>query len=462
MIPAPDEETLARAILTYCQDGADAVMFATIKGASDAVRVLRLLSESVSNVSAQRHGATATLERNFLTGIARWGRKADGRASQAFHTALARWQHRLAQLPTLHPPDLADLLTSGGTQWIIAPHSAFWPSQLTDLSTRKDWAAPLCLWGVGAHEALTSCDKPVAVVGSRNIDDYGRHVACGIAEHAAAAGHLVISGGAFGADACAHQSAIAAMRRLGPQVAGRTVAVFAGGLNHIGPERNMDLFEGITANRGVLISELCPDTIPEAHRFLLRNRIIAALASSVVVTQARLRSGALNTANWAVELSREVYAAPGRIDNATNAGCNALIHDAKAIILCSAESVGQLMHQPHPPRQSNTPSHIDPQTAGDAPPWGGGTNSGHIQRAAGSEQALSPSQQVVASAIRRCRRLGKAATLETLLAERQTMRKSASLEPFTSASLMVTLGEMELLGLIDIRAGGITLATGSG
>ena len=191
---------------------------------------------------------------------------------------------------------LADWFTMDGTQWIIGPGHPCWPAQLTDLSIRSDWAPPLCLWVKGDPRALTSCAKPVGIVGSRDVNEYGRYVAHTVAEQAAVDGHLVVSGGAMGTDAAAHWGALNALHGRKPGCVGRTVAVFAGGLNHMGPARNRTLFERIESQGGALISELCPGTIPEARRFLLRNRIIAALSSTLVVAQARLRSGALNTA----------------------------------------------------------------------------------------------------------------------------------------------------------------------
>lgn len=128
---------------------------------------------------------------------------------------------------------------------------------------------------------------------------------------------------------------------------GKTIAVFAGGLNHMGPRCNYQLFEQIIAKGGACISELCPDTIPVGHRFLLRNRIIAALASKIIVAQARLQSGALNTATWATDLNRELYAIPGDINQPNNAGCNKLIHDSQAIILCSNQDIDILFPQSH-------------------------------------------------------------------------------------------------------------------
>lgn len=117
----------------------------------------------------------------------------------------------------------------------------------------------------------------------------------------------------------------------------------------MGPLRNRDLFQSMERQGGALISEMHPETIPEGRRFLLRNRIIAALSSTIVVAQARHRSGALNTANWGAELGREVYAAPGRIDTPENIGCNRLIHQGKATLLISATDITGLCHPPHRP-----------------------------------------------------------------------------------------------------------------
>lgn len=112
-----------------------------------------------------------------------------------------------------------------------------------------------------------SCPEPVGIVGSRGVSDYGRQSAHELALRMARAGHLVVSGGALGTDAAAHWGAVKAMDEMSAALAGRTVAVFAGGLNHIGPKSNQNLFEQIESHSGALISELCPGTVPEARRF---------------------------------------------------------------------------------------------------------------------------------------------------------------------------------------------------
>ncbi|MCH9275065.1 DNA-protecting protein DprA [Bifidobacterium amazonense] len=444
---APDDDALARAVLTCCLDGADAIMYATIKGASDGAReVLSLLAETgagpadggARGSSVSSESARTALEERFVRGLVRWGRKPTPSTLSAFRGSLDGWRRRLSRLDTLDDSYLAGLLTEDGRQWIIAPGHPCWPEQLADLSIRKDWAAPLCLWGLGDPGALVSCAKPVGVVGSRGANEYGRAIAREVGRRAAADGHLVVSGGAMGADAAAHWGALAPLDEgYGPDATGRTVAVFAGGLNHVGPHCNLPLFERITACGGALISEMSPDTIPEARRFLLRNRIIAAMASTVVVVQARLRSGALNTANWATELGRDVYAAPGGIDAPHNAGCNRLIHDNQAILLMSARGIDEYCHPPHmpsPPRRQET---------ADASAASGvcGADEDH----AGTTGPEKSGLDAVRQAVRRCRRSRGVPSVEAVAAH---MDGSPGL-----SDVIALLGELELDGTVSVQGG---------
>lgn len=438
----PDRETLARAALTYCLDGADAIMYATIKGVGSGARTLELLIDSrPGNAGPQANAARSALDRMFAIGLARWGRKVGPQSMKAFHRALAGWHTRLATLPTFAWEGLADWFTMDGRQWIIGPTSPHWPRQLQDLSTRKDWASPLCLWGVGEVRALTSCDKPIAIVGSRGATDYGRTVARETAMRVAAGGHLVVSGGALGTDAAAHWGALAAIDAAGADDGdtagiGRTVAVFAGGLNHIGPSSNMRLFDRMVERGGALISELCPGTIPEARRFLLRNRIIAALASTVVVAQARLRSGALSTANWACDLNRELIAVPGPITMPHNAGCNRIIADHQAMLLTCVEEIDDLIHAAHRPD-------IGPAAAAAA---NGETEDGDDGVEDGVKYGVDAG--TVLTAIRSCRRRHVPATCDALL---ERLRED---EPsYAMARLTAELGELEAAGVIRWEQG---------
>lgn len=446
-----DSDTLARAALTCCIDGADAIMYATIKGIGSASDVLQLIIASRPQASeAAATAASKTLERGFIDGLIRWGRQPNTRSLDAFRTTLAGWHRRLERLPSLHIESLTEWLTAEGTQWIIGPNSPYWPHQLDDLSIRRDWAAPLCLWGIGDPGALVSCPAPIAVVGSRGVNEYGRVLARHIGERAAADGHLVVSGGAMGADAAAHWGALAAMESAADSnYVGRTVAVFAGGLNHVGPQCNQLLFDRIVALRGALISELCPNTIPEARRFLLRNRIIAALGAQVIVTQARLRSGALNTAGWAAELGREVYAAPGDAGTPHNAGCNKLIRDHQAILLMSADDTREICHQAHHPITTTGNDTENCQQSQNAP------SQEDISAISSPQQALVTTEddgyRTLATAIRRCR-------AQRLRADIETVTSCMDGAPSMS-DIFALLGRLELEGLITINNGVISLTS---
>ncbi|AKV56046.1 hypothetical protein AB656_01315 [Bifidobacterium actinocoloniiforme DSM 22766] len=486
-------------MLTYCIDSPDALLYAALLGAGSACALLEALeapparavnettATSATGAMSARQTAPARAQGNldgmFISGSARWGHRASQRDVGKFHRAVAQWRTRLADLAGLGVHELERRFSGGGAYWIIGPDHPCWPAQLGDLALRSDWAPPLCLWGRGDPAALVSCPRPIAIVGSRSCNAYGRFVARHVGLKAAESGHLVVSGGAMGADANAHWGALAATRPYGPRP-GRTVAVFAGGLGHMGPRSNQRLFRAIENQGGALISELCPDTIPEARRFLLRNRIIAALAHSVVVAQARHRSGALNTASWAAELGREVYAAPGSIDNPENTGCNRLIHEGKAMILISATDLSDVCHAAHDPCLPESPGKRDRQsTPAPAPPapanqrdrtqgkerWeepqaalemagsrsrtGKQTGDGSGAQASIPEEPTQPTddQARLVKAIRACQARGIEASCENiaaLLAHRQGSDGPPSIQ-----TVMQTAGSMELLGLITIVGG---------
>lgn len=356
----PDvEDTLARALLSYCADGPDPIMhnlvLASVNGKLEGpAAILDCLRQEYSCKTPGTGRYAQRLQHAYIEYLTEIEPTHIATGRRSFTTRIDRWLARYAQIPDLRDEDLHAWITSDGKYWILTPEHPHWPKPLNDLHLRGYVPVPLCLWGQGRPSTLVLCQQPVAIVGSRELDDYGRQVTQAIACAVGSEGHVVISGGAIGADACAHQAAIRC--RSGPSrktrpndadASGLTVAVFAGGLDHMGPARNLELFEAILSSGGTLLSELSPDTIPAAPRFLSRNRIIAALAGSVVVTQARVRSGALNTAHWADMLCREVYAVPGMVTSPNNAGCNALIRDHKAESILKPEEVANLITHRH-------------------------------------------------------------------------------------------------------------------
>jgi DNA processing protein len=225
--------------------------------------------------------------------------------------------------------DLETIARFGGR--LVTPEDDEWPPGLEDLGAES----PLCLW-VRGEEPLPTIGPSAAVVGSRDATGYGLSVSGDIARGLADVGVTVVSGGAYGIDGQAHR---AALTSSGPSVP--TVAVLAGGVDRYYPSGHEDLLREV-ARRGHLISELPPGASPSKHRFLKRNRLIAAMSVVTVVVEARWRSGALSTARRAVELGRHVAAVPGSVYSANSAGCHRLLRDG-ATCVTDAKEVFELI-----------------------------------------------------------------------------------------------------------------------
>ncbi|MDP9093766.1 MAG: DNA-processing protein DprA [Actinomycetota bacterium] len=195
-----------------------------------------------------------------------------------------------------------------------------------------DPVPPLALWVKGSGDLLAVGVRSVAIVGARAATAYGEHVTAELAYGLAQREVLVVSGGAYGIDASAHRSALAAGRP--------TMVVCAGGLDRPYPAGNASLFER-AADGGLLVSESPPGSTPQRHRFLTRNRLIAAFSTGTLVVEAAARSGAANTAAHATRMGRPVMAVPGPITSAMSAGCHALLardHD-RALLVTSVDDV---------------------------------------------------------------------------------------------------------------------------
>jgi DNA processing protein len=177
---------------------------------------------------------------------------------------------------------------------------------------------------------LTAKDKnAVAMVGSRMTTHYGVEAARKLAYQLAYVGVTVVSGGARGIDTASHQGALAAK--------GRTVAVLGTGINIVFPPENRDLFERI-AGSGAVITQFPFNRNGDRQTFAIRNRIVAGMTLGAIVVEADMNSGALITANFAIEYGRQVFAVPGRIDSPRSKGCHDLIK--KGAKLCEgAEDV---------------------------------------------------------------------------------------------------------------------------
>ncbi|MCM6774526.1 DNA-processing protein DprA [Nocardia sp. CDC159] len=225
--------------------------------------------------------------------------------------------------------DLAHIDGVGGR--LLTRDDDSWPGRLADLDTlAPDAFAPVALWTRGQHRLDAYSAYTVAVVGARAATDYGIHVAADLAGELTTRGWNVVSGGAFGVDAAAHAAALRCGRP--------TVAVLPCGLDRLYPSQNADLFTRILDN-GLIVSEYPPGEPARRDRFIHRNRLTVALSTGVVVCEAGLRSGTLNTARWAYQLGRPVAAVPGSIYSAASRGCHQLIRDGHARLATSTEDV---------------------------------------------------------------------------------------------------------------------------
>jgi DNA processing protein len=179
---------------------------------------------------------------------------------------------------------------------------------------REIYDPPVVLYVKGE---LTAKDRNgVAVVGSRQTTHYGIETARKLAYQLAYVGVTVVSGGARGIDTAAHQGALSAK--------GRTIAVLGTGINRVFPTENAELFERIAVN-GALVTQFPFNRPADRQSFPIRNRIVAGMTLGTVVVEANATSGALITANMAVEAGRQIFAVPGRIDSPRSKGCHDLI-----------------------------------------------------------------------------------------------------------------------------------------
>lgn len=252
---------------------------------------------------------------------------------------------------------------------IVTPEDDEWPHQVGDLRRLlelpsdnridRDTAPPLCLWVRGPLPLAETLDRSVAVVGARAATSYGEHVATGLAFGLAERGWTVVSGGAYGIDSTAHRGALTA--------GGATVAVLACGVDRPYPTGNTSLFDRI-AETGLLVSEWPPGADPVRHRFLIRNRVIAAATRGTVVVEASARSGASQTLRRAQALGRRPMVVPGPVTSAMSVGCHHLLREHPQIRLVTGlphvlEEVGSIGNDLAPtPRGPDRPHDVlDPE-----------------------------------------------------------------------------------------------------
>ncbi len=245
---------------------------------------------------------------------------------------------------------------------LVCPGDAGWPDSLDVLTEagaiERRGGLPLALWVRGPGDLRTLTARSCAVVGARAASQYGLYVAAEMASGLADRDIAVVSGGAFGIDASAHRGTLAA--------GGQTVAVLASGVDVAYPRAHEQLLQWI-ADDGLVVSEVPPGSTPRRPRFLIRNRLIAALTQGTIVVEAALRSGALNTAAWAERCHREVMGVPGPVTSATSAGVHRLLRDGGAVLVTdadeAAEQIGRMGEDlaPVKPGERRTRDDLDPR-----------------------------------------------------------------------------------------------------
>jgi len=267
--------------------------------------------------------------------------------------AVERWAPRLTALDIRRELDVLERL--GGS--LVVPGDPWWPPGLDDLEQ-----PPFCLWlrgdpallvgreemgaapgtsGLPTREdrmgdgqgAGRGAGRALALVGARDSTAYGERMAIELAQGLTERGALIVSGGAFGIDAAAHRGALAA---------GPTLSVSAGGVDRLYPAGNSALLQAVV-DHGALVAEVPPGSQPARHRFLTRNRIIAAMTGATVVVEAAWRSGALSTAHHAMEIGRPVGAVPGPVTSMASGGCHRLLRQGATCVTDVEETLELLL-----------------------------------------------------------------------------------------------------------------------
>ncbi|MFI9614228.1 DNA-processing protein DprA [Streptomyces sp. NPDC052023] len=288
---AADDEVLGRVLLTRVLEPGDEVAGRWVRelGAGEVVRRLRGAGAPLTGVSARR------------------------------------WEGLRTRAGRAEPERDLEVARAAGVRF-VCPGEAEWPGQLDDLGDGR----PLGLWVRGPAGLRMWALRSVAVVGARACTEYGAHMAVTLAAGLAERGWVVVSGGAYGVDGAAHRGALGA--------GGATVAVLACGVDRPYPPGHARLL-GRIAEQGLVVGELPPGDHPTPSRFIVRNRVIAALTRGTVVVEAALRSGSLVTARAAQRLGRHTMGVPGPATSAQSAGVHELLRGEATLVTDAAEVV---------------------------------------------------------------------------------------------------------------------------
>ncbi len=217
---------------------------------------------------------------------------------QGAHERFGREQRMLA-------PHALKTATLSAQARFITPWDTEWPASLNDLDQTSS-APPIGLW-VRGYPKLNTMQQRVAIIGTRNPTPTTATLTREWARWLTWAGHTIISGGATGIDTAAHEGAVAAANRLNQPSA---LVFLPCGINVTYPTDNRELFRQIATGAGLLVSEYAPHMAPTRTSFLERNRLVAAFAQTILISQASPKSGTQNTVTWAKQIGRRLHAIP--------------------------------------------------------------------------------------------------------------------------------------------------------
>ena len=203
-----------------------------------------------------------------------------------------------------------------------------YPKQL-----REIYNPPKRIYAIGNIEILNKVG--IAIVGSRKATEYGEKVAFRLSKDLSERDIVIISGLAKGIDSHAHIGSLNVQN-------GKTIAVLGSGIKVIYPKENIELARQIVRKGGCIISEYPPDETPNKSNFPERNRIISGLSKGVVIVEASEKSGALITADFALEQGREVFAVPGNIYSTTSVGTNKLIQQGAKLVMAVEDILSEI------------------------------------------------------------------------------------------------------------------------
>lgn len=267
------------------------------------------------------------------------------RPAEISELGFANWRQQVA--PRLSEREVEGVFAKTAIHelTVLTPESPEWKaSGIAALGHRT----PLALWTQGDTALLTRpLEQRVTITGARAATRFGTSLTRELATELASTGHLTVSSASYGIDAEAHRAALDS--GIG------TIAVLAGGLEHLYPAGNRELFEQIRAH-GLILSEASPAQVPTRLRFEQRGRVLTALSAGTVIVEAGVRSRTLTLADEAESLRRPIGAVPGPDDSPASAGCHRLIEERGATPVASARDVRQMIQDsaPRPPATQRT------------------------------------------------------------------------------------------------------------